>query len=1163
MRLLRLYVRNYGHFENREFDLSAPGLQVLHGPNEAGKSTLLNFVRELLFGFAERTPYAFRGEKPNGAADLLLTSGREFRFERYKGRPDKLTLHADGVPRSMAREEWQQTLGGANSELFQRIFAFGLQELAAGQESLKEKSVETALFGTAVEGRASPVKLLATLQESADEIFTPSGRTKAVNKVLSEISELQKQMKLATLKSDTWADHQRKLEESQQRASQLEEQLRQVRREQTHSERLLQARPVGDELAVLREQLLQAGPIPSITAAQTSDFRKVRLELTRDRQQQAQLQADLAAIQQRIASSPDRSAWVAQRHAIEHVRGQIQSAADARRDLPDLRREVEQIQSRLDTEIRLLIPDWQSKNWHSFSLTAEQSDAGRRLRLEAQDRTDALRQTTTRLAELQQELARCQGELQQQREFPEIAARQRVLAEQPAAVARLKDLARLTKELATQDRKVTKLRKKLAPYWPEERALEGPVADLPRAEEISELHQRWQTQERRVEDAKRMLVTEQERSLQLEQELQRLQAHTGKLPTTEDLHTLRQQRSALWLSLQQILAGAPFDTLEFPEATQHMGLGSVDQLATAYQSLVQQTDEVADLLFANSAAVEKHSQCEQQSRTVSTRAEHWTRECDAMTELQHKWQTRWQRVDIRPGTPTVMLAWLTDWEAWQTERESQTEQQALYQGLVDEQQQFTARMQTLLPELPIEREDDPTGHFEVLRTQVDEIREALMQREATTRQLAQHRERQQVLEQQLQAQTDSERDWLERWSLWLQSLSLPTGWLPDLAHEVLQQVKELQQAAARIPEYEHRIQLMESRLAEFDPQVRSLCEVLAIEAGESSPEAAARQLADELQRALRDDQQQHHDRERAREVQEQLAALQRGLAEQELCLANLRQAADVSDDDAFLQAAERAQLISELRTKFADKEQEFARLRGTLTVAEVQACDPVELEVAVGELKRQVDTVTSELQAANQEVGACRTVLNACDGSGVAAELQGQISQQRAGLAELVERYIPLCLARELLQQSLRRFEEQSQPELLQETSRIFAELTAGRYVRVERPLHSDRALLVHRTDHEPLSPDALSTGTREQLYLALRLAYMRHYCQQAEPLPIVLDDVFANFDPGRTRLTLQALQQLAQHTQVLLFTCHPEIVELAREVAPTGWQPIAIPTSA
>jgi len=74
--------------------------------------------------------------------------------------------------------------------------------------------------------------------------------------------------------------------------------------------------------------------------------------------------------------------------------------------------------------------------------------------------------------------------------------------------------------------------------------------------------------------------------------------------------------------------------------------------------------------------------------------------------------------------------------------------------------------------------------------------------------------------------------------------------------------------------------------------------------------------------------------------------------------------------------------------------------------------------------------------------------------------------------------------------------------------------------------------------------PSQLSGGTREQLYLAIRLAYARHYCQENEPLPLVMDDVLVNFDDERSDAALEMLIELAQDIQVIFLTCHHDTIQ-------------------
>lgn len=71
-----------------------------------------------------------------------------------------------------------------------------------------------------------------------------------------------------------------------------------------------------------------------------------------------------------------------------------------------------------------------------------------------------------------------------------------------------------------------------------------------------------------------------------------------------------------------------------------------------------------------------------------------------------------------------------------------------------------------------------------------------------------------------------------------------------------------------------------------------------------------------------------------------------------------------------------------------------------------------------------------------------------------------------------------------------------------------------------------------------------MSRGTAEQLYLAMRFGLIGEYSRRAPSLPLVLDDVVVNFDPGRLSSTLRVIGQVAQKHQILLFTCHPHVVE-------------------
>ena len=78
---------------------------------------------------------------------------------------------------------------------------------------------------------------------------------------------------------------------------------------------------------------------------------------------------------------------------------------------------------------------------------------------------------------------------------------------------------------------------------------------------------------------------------------------------------------------------------------------------------------------------------------------------------------------------------------------------------------------------------------------------------------------------------------------------------------------------------------------------------------------------------------------------------------------------------------------------------------------------------------------------------------------------------------------------------------------------------------------------------------EGMSSGTRDQLYLALRLASLEKYMESAEPMPFIVDDVLVDFDDARSQAALNALAELAEKTQVILFTHHSQVVEQSKQL--------------
>src|SRR5690606_32712426 len=121
---------------------------------------------------------------------------------------------------------------------------------------------------------------------------------------------------------------------------------------------------------------------------------------------------------------------------------------------------------------------------------------------------------------------------------------------------------------------------------------------------------------------------------------------------------------------------------------------------------------------------------------------------------------------------------------------------------------------------------------------------------------------------------------------------------------------------------------------------------------------------------------------------------------------------------------------------------------------------------------------------------------------------------------------------------------------MLARASAIFSQLTQGSFEKLR--VDFDRqpmALEGQRADGRLVGIDGLSEGTRDQLYLALRLAALELHLQQSPALPFVADDLFINYDDARSEAGLRALAELSRQTQVIFLSHHDALLEPARRV--------------
>lgn len=146
-----------------------------------------------------------------------------------------------------------------------------------------------------------------------------------------------------------------------------------------------------------------------------------------------------------------------------------------------------------------------------------------------------------------------------------------------------------------------------------------------------------------------------------------------------------------------------------------------------------------------------------------------------------------------------------------------------------------------------------------------------------------------------------------------------------------------------------------------------------------------------------------------------------------------------------------------------------------------------------------------------------------------------QLLEQRDALER---QYAAIALAIETLGRADSELQSRFSPQLAQKAADYMDYLTDGRYD--ELVLARDLSAKARSAD-DPTPRDTayLSAGTADLLYLSVRLALCELTCPADDPCPLVLDDTLVNFDDARAKRARALFGEIAQHRQVILFTCH------------------------
>lgn len=239
----------------------------------------------------------------------------------------------------------------------------------------------------------------------------------------------------------------------------------------------------------------------------------------------------------------------------------------------------------------------------------------------------------------------------------------------------------------------------------------------------------------------------------------------------------------------------------------------------------------------------------------------------------------------------------------------------------------------------------------------------------------------------------------------------------------------------------------------------------------------------------------------------------------------------------------------QLRRDVAEKRRQ--RVEACRAAGLSDAAQPGEFANAIAAQEAHRATTAQHAAHLAQQCGRISQQLEAASTSRSFAEAKFAYEQVTTRLTEAYRTLTVLLLARKTLESAIQSWEHVSQPEVYRTASRLFSAMTEGKWQQVRTTAQGGIEVVDAVLTAAP--PHLLSLGTRQQLYLSLRIALLLTAQNVGRNVPVLCDDILVNFDEKRRRAAAGALAELARSRQVIFFTCHPDVAALVRDADPSS----------
>ncbi|MBU4449655.1 MAG: AAA family ATPase [Proteobacteria bacterium] len=1154
MRIKRLELKAFGSFSDHTLDFSSdlPGLHIVYGPNEAGKSCSMRALQALFFGFPVRTcdnflhPY----DQLLVGGCLQASDGQELAFSRRKKNKNSLFDQHDNL---LDPEQLNHFLHGLDQDLFATLYGIDHETLVRGGQGILDQQGEVgqALFSAGT-GLASLKSIVDEIESEGDNLFRPRGSSQAITTALTYYKELQAQIKQVTLSSRDWQDHKRALDEAEKKLEDANKLRSKLNKEKRQLERLKQALPYIGQRRSLLEKLVELGEVILLP----SDFGERRqnlAQLGRDaRNRLDSANGRLKELQEKRKGVSLNQGLLDHAEAIEELLQGLGQYRKAKTDRPlldgrrigcrtDAANLLKQIRPGLSLdEVETLRPGLAKRK------TVQTLGAKHEALVQGVRKAGRLVQSTAK------ELENSRNNLQKLSPVSDIGK----LSQMVILVQKAGDP---DGEITTKRQSLDSSKKECLSALTRLGLWTGPL-DLVRelAVPLPETLHRYEEEFRSLTEEKRQLQVDHR---QFESELAQIveQLHeieyAAEVPTEEELTQYRGRRDHGWQLLRrQWLRGEDV-------AAESRDYDPDHPLPEAYERQVGISDQTADRRYREADRVQNHASLKARAEGIEKRLLELNKQEEnadsALADATRRWQELWEPCAIKPLPPREMHAWLNGFDKLRFQVE---ESDKIAKSVEEREARRRELRTTLMAELAAigERQSFPG----------DELSAVLQFSEALVLRMQGDQSRRETLEDKIlnlenaletaRGDQDEAEEELRQWqSLWddaLTPLGIESKTLPAEAIDFIETLQGCFSKLKEADDFRKRIDGIDRDERGFEEAVLELAKEIAPDLTSLDASQTVSQLKSRLGQASRDQALVQQYTEEIDVLEKTIVDARTELGSFDEQIAALRQLAGCETEEQLNEAERRSNEYLKIKGKLEEVETTLARIAEGISLADLegqaQGIDPDELPGRIEGLANEIEgRLDPEIRQLSETIGREKNELARMDGSGKAAELAEASQQVLAKIRRLTERYIRLKLATKTLREEIERYRAENQDPVLKIASRYFSELTLGSFAELRTDIddQGQPVLIGVRSTGAWVQVAGMSSGTRDQLYLTLRLATLEWRIQTSEPMPFIVDDILINFDDQRSKATLKALSNLAEKTQVILFTHHRQILEAAQ----------------